>query len=38
MRALSRSSDVPLSNHGAVLLRALVVVVVAMAIIIPLAG
>jgi len=38
MRALSRTLDVPLSSHRAVLLRALVVVAVALAIIVPLAG
>lgn len=36
MRALSPTSDMPLSNHGAVLLRALIVVAVALAIIVPL--
>jgi hypothetical protein len=38
MHALSRTSDIPLSSHRAMLLRALVVVAVALAIIVPLTG
>ncbi|CAM5196257.1 hypothetical protein BTHI11S_05130 [Bosea thiooxidans] len=38
MRAWSRSSDIPISNPGAVLLRALVVTALALAILVPLAG
>lgn len=38
MRALSRTSDIPLSSHASVLLRALIVVVLALAVIIPLTG
>jgi len=38
MRALSRTLDVPLSSQRAVLLRTFVVVAVALAIIVPLAG
>lgn len=38
MRALSRTSDIPLSNHGAVLFRTLIVVALLLAVVIPLAG
>ncbi|CAH1650086.1 ENTH domain-containing protein [Hyphomicrobiales bacterium] len=38
MRALSRATDIPLSGQRAILLRALVVVALALAVILPLAG
>ena len=38
MHALSRTPDIPLSNQRAMLLRALVVIAVALAIIVPLTG